>query len=136
MCLYFGVRCVWMCGSFGGAVHVNSGVREGSPSRRSYEGCATIVYPTSKTVSAIWPKCMGVHSLIWLSVLKAYGSFKCVCKIEIVCHERLERQKRTEIFAANLYERPKRLCSSIRFRCERTVNVYSAVEYPGVTDLN
>ena len=42
---------------------------------RSYEGCATIVYPTSKTVSAIWQKCMGVHSLIWLSVLKAYGSF-------------------------------------------------------------
>ena len=84
MCLYFGVRCVWMCGSFGGAVHVNSGVREGSPSRRSYEGCATIVYPTSKTVSAIWPKCiMGVHSLIWLSVLKAYGSFKCICKIEL-----------------------------------------------------
>ena len=57
--------------------------REGSPSRRSYEGCATIVYPTSKTVSAIWPKCMGVHSLIWPSVLKAYGSFKCVCKIEL-----------------------------------------------------
>ena len=26
---------------------------------------------------------MGVHSLIWLSVLKAYGSFKCVCKIEL-----------------------------------------------------
>ena len=24
-------------------VHVNSGVREGSPPRRSYEGCATIV---------------------------------------------------------------------------------------------
>ena len=51
---------------------------------RSYEGCATIGYPTSKTVSAIWPKCiMGVHSLIWPSVLKAYGSFKCVCKIEL-----------------------------------------------------
>ena len=60
----FGVRCVWMCGSSGRAVHVNSGVREGSPPRRivtrdvvhvnsgvregspprrSYEGCATIV---------------------------------------------------------------------------------------------
>ena len=26
---------------------------------------------------------MGVHSLIWLSVLKAYGSFKCVRKIEL-----------------------------------------------------
>ena len=52
-------------------VHVNSRVREGSPSRRSYKGCATIVYPTSKTVSAIWPKCMGVHSLIWLSCTKS-----------------------------------------------------------------
>ena len=41
------------------------------------------LYPTSKTVSAIWPKCMGVNSLIWLSVLKAYGSFKCVCIIEL-----------------------------------------------------
>ena len=41
VCLYFGVRCMWMCGSFGEAVHVNSGVREGSPSRRSYERCAT-----------------------------------------------------------------------------------------------
>ena len=37
-----------MCGSFGGAVHVNSGVREGSPSRRSYEGCATIVIKIQK----------------------------------------------------------------------------------------
>ena len=37
-----------MCGSFGGAVHVNSGVREGSPSRRSYEGCATIVSKNTK----------------------------------------------------------------------------------------
>ena len=46
--LYFGVRCVWMCGSFGGALHVNSGVREGSPSRRSYEGCATIVLKNTK----------------------------------------------------------------------------------------
>ena len=41
VCLYFGVRCVWMCGSSGGAVHVNSGVREGSPPRRSYEGCGS-----------------------------------------------------------------------------------------------
>ena len=24
-----------------------------------------------------------IHSLIWLSVLKAYGSFKCVCIIEL-----------------------------------------------------
>ena len=48
VCLYFGVRCVWMCGSFGGAVDVNSGVREGSPSRRSYEGCATIVFKILK----------------------------------------------------------------------------------------
>ena len=39
----------------------------------------------------------------------------------IVHHERLERQKRTEIFAATLYERPKRLCSAIRFWCEHTV---------------
>ena len=35
---------------------------------------------------------------------------------------RQERQKRTEIFAAIFYERPKRLCSAIRFRCERTVS--------------
>ena len=32
------------CGSFGGAVHVNSGVREGSPSLRSYEGCAFVFF--------------------------------------------------------------------------------------------
>ena len=29
-------------------VHVNSGVREGSPPRRSYEGCATIVLKIQK----------------------------------------------------------------------------------------
>ena len=29
-------------------VHVNSGVREGSPPRHSYEGCATIVLKNTK----------------------------------------------------------------------------------------
>ena len=29
-------------------VHVNCGVREGSPSQRSYEGCATIVLKIQK----------------------------------------------------------------------------------------
>ena len=29
-------------------VHVNSGVREGSPSWRSYEGCATIIFKNTK----------------------------------------------------------------------------------------
>ena len=48
MCLYSGVRCAWTCGSSGGAVHVNGGVREGSPSRRSYEGCATIGLKNTK----------------------------------------------------------------------------------------
>ena len=28
-------------------------------------------------------KVYGSSLLIWLSVLKAYGSFKCVCKIEL-----------------------------------------------------
>ena len=51
------------------------------------------LYPTSITVSAIWPKCMGVHSLIWLSVLKAYGSFKCVCKIELYVMSDKSEQK-------------------------------------------
>ena len=83
------------------------------------------LYPTSKPVSAIWPKCMGVHCLIWLSVLKAYGPFKCVCKVELVRHELLERPKRTEIFAAILYERPKRLCSFGSSWCERTVRVHN-----------
>ena len=32
-----------------------------------------------------------------------------------------EQQRRTEIFAAILYAWPKRLCSAIRFWCERTV---------------
>jgi hypothetical protein len=51
------------------------------------------LYPTSKTVSAIWPKCMGVNSLIWLSVLKADGSFKCVCIIELYVMSDQSEQK-------------------------------------------
>ena len=34
-----------------------------------------------------------VHSLIWLSVLKAYGSFKCVCIIELYDLSDLSEQK-------------------------------------------
>ena len=36
---------------------------------------------------------MGVHSLIWVSVLKAYGSFKCVCKIELYVMSDQSEQK-------------------------------------------
>ena len=81
---------------------------------RSYEGCATIVYPTSKTVSAILPKCMGVHSLIWLSVLKAHGSFKCVCKIELYLMSDLS-DKSEQKYLQRIFMSDQCLCSSIHF---------------------
>ena len=37
-----------------------------------------------------------VHSLIWLSVLKAYDSFKCVCIIELYVMSDQSEQKNSQ----------------------------------------